>query len=151
MTGAARRQILATVEATNNLRLAAAAAGFAHSTFLVRVRRDPDLAGRLAVARRIGADRVLWEIMHPPGRPDPEDMEFADLPMPPATAEQCLLQLRYHRPDGAFQQHRWRVRPLPRPFEAHRPRIIASLNAWRRAEWHKETGEWRYPSEDPPE
>jgi hypothetical protein len=68
--------------------------------------------------------------------------------MPPTTVEQCLLQLIYHRADGPFQQNRWTRRPLPVPFEEMRPRIIARLNAWHRAEWHRETGTWDYPEEE---
>ncbi len=152
MTGAACRLLLATVAETNNLRLSAAAAGgVAHTTILARLRRDPALAVSLATARRIGADRVLWEIMHPPGRPDPAEADFAYLPMPETTVEQCLLQLGYHRPGGRFQRYRWRARPLPRPWEEYRPRVIARLNAWRRAEWFEVTGSWWYPSEDPTE
>lgn len=66
MTGAAGRLVLATVAETNNLRMAARAAGVAHSTILARCRLRPDLARELRVARRIGADRVMWQDLHPP-------------------------------------------------------------------------------------
>jgi hypothetical protein len=151
MTGAAQRLVLATVEETNNLRIATAAAGFASSSFIARMRLRPELAGRLAIARRIGADRAMWQIMNPPGRDS--DRDFRILPMPPLTVEQALLQLGFHRPDGRFQQSLWRRRAPPKPLAHYRPRILAKLAAFRRARWHEETGSWRFPeeSEDPTE
>ena len=149
MTAAAEQRFLGAVEETNNIRLAAAeAGGFAHTSLLARARRSPALAASLATARRIGADRVLWEIMHPPGRADPAAAEFACLPMPAMTVEQAMLQLIYHRPGGRFQHNRWTRRAPPVPFEQVKPRIIARLNAWQRAEWHRETGTWVYPDEE---
>lgn len=148
MTAEAARQILATVAETNNLRLAAAEAGFAHSSVLVRARHDPALARSLVLARRIGQDRVMWDDMHPPGRPDPADRDFAILPMPPTTVEQAMLQLIFHKPDGPFQRYRWRVRPPPRPFEHYAPGIRAKIAAIRRADWHAKTGRWVYPEEE---
>jgi len=63
-----------------------------------------------------------------------------------------------HRPFTRRQQRendrflealcRWRIGPRPVPLEKLRPRIIAKLNAWRRAEWHRERGTWRYPDEN---
>ena len=148
MTEAAEQRILARVEETNNLRLAAAAAGFAHTSFLARARLRPAVAGQLQVARRIGADRVMWQCLHPPGRPEPADAEFAHLPMPPTTAEQAIFQLAYHRPDGPLQRSFWRRRPRPIPFARVEPRIRAKLAAFRRASWHRETGKWRFPDEE---
>ena len=144
MTRAAEGRILAMVEETNNLRLAAAEAGFASPTVLARARLDPRLARALAIARRIGADRLLWELTDP-ARIDAR--EFAVLPIPPMTVEDVLFRLAFHRPDGRFQRYRWRRRARPVPFERLRPRIVAKLNAWRRAQWHAETGSWRYPEE----
>lgn len=147
MTAAAERRILATVGETNNIRLAAAEAGFAHSTILARARHDPALARNLALAQRIGQDRVMWAWMHPPGRPDPADHDFALLPMPPTSVDQALLQLVFHKPDGPFQRYRWRVRPLPKGIACYAPGIRAKISAMKRADWHAETGSWVYPEE----
>jgi hypothetical protein len=147
MTEAARQRFLATVEETNNIRMAAAGAGgFAHTTLLARARRCPAFAGALAVQRRIGQDRVVWSLIDP-ARADPDSWEIADLPMPKTTVEQAMFQLIYHCPDGAFQRDRERRRSPPRGIACYAPRIRARIAAMKRADWHRETGSWRFPDE----
>jgi hypothetical protein len=66
------------------------------------------------------------------------------------TVEQAILQLIYHRPDGPFQRSLWHRRPLPRGLAHYAPRIRARIDAMKRADWHAETGSWRFPDEPPP-
>lgn len=147
MTDAAGRHILATVGETNNVRLAARAAGFAHTSILARGSADPDFGGALRLSRRIGRDRVQWQGMEA-ARTGADDWRCDfDTPMPEMTAERAIIQLVYHWKDGRFQDE-VRRRPLPTPFSEVQPRIIAKLNAWRRAEWRRETGSWTYPDEE---
>lgn len=70
-----------------------------------------------------------------------------DCPTPPITAERAMIQLVYHWRDGRFQDEA-RRRRAPAPFSEVKPRIIARLNAWQRAEWHRETGSWRFDDEE---
>jgi hypothetical protein len=147
MTDAARRRILATVEETNNLRLAARAAGFAHTSLFARARAHPDFGRALDLTRRIGRDRVIWQGMEAARTAAATWRCDFDVPIAPIAAERALIQLVYHWRDGRFQDEARRRRP-PTPFSQLQPRIVAKLNAWRRAEWHRETGRWRYPDED---
>lgn len=146
MTETAGQLFLAAVQETNNIRLAAAGIGFAHSSLLTRARRCPDFACTLRLQRRIGQDRALWSLIDP-ARLDPESWEIADLPMPKMTVEQAMLQLIYHRPDGPFQRSWWHRQPLPVGIEKVAPRIRAKISAMKRADWHRQTGRWRYDGE----
>ena len=147
MTKAAEQRFFATLSETANIRLAAAASGFAHSSFLARARLRPDFARELEVSRRIGRDRVQWQWLEGRRR-DPEDWPFdVDRPIPRMTAEQAMLQLIYHAPDGPFRRSLWRRRTPPPAIERVAPRIRARLSAFARAEYHARTGRWRYEDE----
>ncbi len=148
MTDAAARHILATVEETNNLRLAARAAGFAHTSLIAKARAHPGFGRELAIARRIGQDRVLYEDVFSPGRADPDDWEPADRPLAKMTVDQAMLQLVYHRPDGVFARSWWHRRRPPRGIEVHAPRIRAKISALKRGIHYEATGSWRYPEEE---
>jgi hypothetical protein len=58
MTAAAEQLFLATLAGTNNIRLAAAAAGFAHSSPLARRRRSPAFAARMEEAAAAAPEAI---------------------------------------------------------------------------------------------
>ena len=132
MTRAAEGLFFTTLSETANLRMAAAAAGFAHSSVLAR-RARPAFAQALEMSREAGRDRVSW-LWREARRSDLAEWTFdASLPMPKMTAEQAILQLVYHCPDGPFQRSLWHRRPPPIPFAKVAPRIRVRFEAMRRA------------------
>ena len=147
MTAVAQALFFQTLSETANIRFAAAAAGFAHSSFLARARLRPAVAYELAVQRRIGRDRVTWRWLEAT-RTAADDWRFdPDRPMPTMTAAEAIQQLRYHEAEGEFQYQLWCRRSPPRPFAALAPRIIVKFEAWRRARHYEATGSWRYADE----
>ncbi len=153
MTKAAEQAFFSALGETANIRLAAAEAGFAHSSILARARRDPAFAHELRTRTAIAADRLVWAEVErslrsaacpEPGRRGDYDFN-PDIPIPPMTAEQAILQLTYHRQNGPFQTSRRITRPPP--FEKVAPRIRAKASAIRRHSFFERTGRWRYDGE----
>jgi hypothetical protein len=145
VTKAAEQAFLATLGETANIRLAAAEAGFAHTSFLARARRDPAFAREMRTLIAIAADRLVWARCE--GALSPvTDYDFdPDIPIPRMSVEQAILQLTYHRPDGPFQMSR-RATPPP-SLEKVAPRILAKVRAIKRHSHFVKTGRWRYAEE----
>jgi hypothetical protein len=146
MTPAAGRAFLAALADSANVRLAAAAAGFAPASFHARKRRDPAFAREMEVAIAIAADRLVWAQVERALRPADEGGPRADLPIPKMTVEQAMMQLMFHRPDGPFQRGRRRHARL-RDLAEVAPGIRAKISAIKRAGHFKRTGRWRYDDE----
>lgn len=101
----------------------------------------------MAVAVRIGRDRRMWARMQPTLRPPSERRELnAELPIPKTTAEQAILQLKFHG-GAARGRRRCGRRPWPVSLEKVAPGIRAKLAAFRRAMHFEESGSWVLPEE----
>lgn len=106
---AARQAFLAALSATANVRLAARAAGFAHSSFYRLRDYDPAFAREMRMALELGYDRIelaLLESFHPgSGREDAWRQN--DPPkVPPMTASQALQLLYLRQKEVRFWQER---------------------------------------------
>jgi len=165
MTKAAEQLFFSALSASANVRLAAAAAGFAHSSFYKRRDRHAPFAREMRISLRIGWER-LEGAMLVAGLPDnPEDnawREQHDLPpVPPLTADQALQLLALHDKSvnqGWEKPHRRKRRG--EPWETYTARLRAMWTAeknreaedeaLRRAAHYEATGDWRYEDEPAP-
>jgi hypothetical protein len=149
LTQAGRAALLDALAETASIRAAAAAIGIAHSSVLWRARRHPAFGRRLRATAAMARDRALWARTDPDRHGPREDWVFNadDRPIPPMTAEQAMLQLIFHNPDGPFQRSLRRRRRPPPPLEQVKGRILAKIRAFERAMHFEETGSWVYPGE----
>lgn len=108
--GAARQAFLAALSATANVRLAARAAGFAHSSFYRLREHDPAFAREMRLALQIGYDRIelaLIESFDPESYRDDAWRSNEPPPIPPMTAGQALQLLYLHQKEARL----WDERP----------------------------------------
>jgi hypothetical protein len=105
MTDAAQAHFLARLGASANLRLSAAEAGFAHSSFHRRRRRCPGFARAVEDNLDIACERLRsaifqsFDLLAGPqvGETEEEWLDrVADCPLPPMTVEEALTMLRHH-------------------------------------------------------
>lgn len=164
MTRGAEQAFLAALSASANIRLSAAAAGFAHSSFYRKRRARGWFAREMRLALKMGFERLecallaagmvgshehdRWRQCEPP-------------PIPPMTADQALQLLFLHEKSvrqGWDMPHRRRRRG--EPWEVYRERLAAMWTwqkereaeeaAMRRATRFEETGSWRHADEPEP-
>lgn len=137
---------LAALDATNNIRTAAAATGFAHSSILARARRSPRFARELATRRRIAADcllaRGLLEAADGSYLTDEALIQADEARIPWMDA---AIQLAHHDENGRLRRHydRLRLRHHETDLASARASILALC---REAHW-RETGNWRFEGE----
>jgi hypothetical protein len=155
LTPEAEQLFLAALAVGNNVRRAARAAGFAHSTFHRRARLMPDFARQMALARRIGADRLEHAAMasamasldaEGSGAPFAWQAEADDAEIPPMTVDQVLQFLAYRdraRRHGRAGGHA----PAPPTFEEASAQVMRAIQALERANHFRRTGEWRFEEE----
>ena len=96
---AARQAFLAALSATANVRLAARAAGFAHSSFYRLREYDPAFAREMRLALELGCERIelaLLESFDPDSCRDDAWRHNDPPPIPPMTAAQALQALFLH-------------------------------------------------------
>jgi hypothetical protein len=157
MTAAAERLYLAALAASANVRLAAAAAGFAHSSFYARRARWTGFGARMRQALRIGYDRLEYVVMertlealHGAETPDwLAEAIAATNPLPPLSFDQAFQQLCLHRNSVRLDA----MRPPGRPARVERTptqamaAIARNLDAIQRAGRYQVTGTWTLPGE----
>ncbi|MBO9714950.1 hypothetical protein [Sphingomonas sp.] len=171
MTRAAEQAFLAALAATANVRLAAAAAGFAHTSIYHRRRKFPAFAKAMDDALRIGFDRLECALLaatiaaDESQGPDAQWLHSLEAnPVPPMTAAQAIQQLAMHQRSVCHDEPREIMRRRM-PWEV----VSHLLQArWHREKWHREdrlarearaeargrryeeTGDWRAPDEPAP-
>lgn len=106
MTQAAQARFLAKVGGSANLRLAAAQAGFAHTSFHRRRRRCPAFARAVEDNLDFACERLRsavfqsFDLLAGPqiGESEEEWLDrVEDCPLPPMTVEEAMTLLRHHR------------------------------------------------------
>lgn len=133
MTRAAEQAFLRALSATANVRLSAAAAGFAHASFYARRRTARAFAREMRLALEMGYDRLELAaiVSAAPGSYADDGWRHNDPPpIPPMTADQALQLLFLHNKtvrQGWDQPHRRRRRG--ESDETHRQRLIAMWTA----------------------
>lgn len=105
MTRAAEQAFLGALSASANVRLSAAAAGFAHSSFYARARKAETFAKEMRAALRIGYDRLECALIERAVY-DENDLagdeadwrdHIGDNPLPPLRPDEALQLLWHHR------------------------------------------------------
>jgi hypothetical protein len=156
MTDAAEQAYLAALAANANIRLAAKAAGFAHSSFYARRRTWVGFDARMGQALRIGYDRLEYVVMERTlqaltGAEEQGWLGAAirDNPLPPLTFGQAFQVLCLHRNtvrlDGMRPPgRRSKVEPSP---GAAMFALGRNIDAITRANHYQTTGTWTLPGE----
>ena len=164
MTKAGEQAYFRALGATANVRLAAAAAGFAHSAFYARQRARPAFAREMRLALAQGYERVELAALAaalPESHEDDAWRHNDPPPVPPMTADQALQLLFLHEKSvhqSWSQPHRRKRRGEPwetyterlRAMWCHEKRVEAEDAALRRAAQYEATGDWRLPEEPEP-
>lgn len=165
MTKAGEQAFLAALSASANVRLSAAAAGFAHSSFYARRReRASAFAREMRLALTMGYDRLEAAALAaalPESHADDEWRQRELPPIPPMSADQALQLLFLHEKSvrqGWEQPHRRRrrnesdARYAMRLFLMWRAeqRQVREEAAGARAERYMDAGDWRFADELPP-
>jgi hypothetical protein len=164
MTKQAEQAFFSALSATANVRLSAAAAGFAHSSFYARRRRCPAVAREMRLALKMGWERLECAALAagmPESHADDAWRHNDPPPIPPLTADQALQLLWLHEKSvqqGWDMPHRRRRRGEPWETYTERLRAMwtvqqnrsAEDDAVRRALHYEETGSWRFADEAPP-
>jgi hypothetical protein len=154
MTRAAEQAFFRALSASANVRLAAAAAGFAHSSFYARKRAYAPFAREMRFAIAIAGDRLEAALtqralqLFGEGAPW-RGLAPDDNPLPPMTVSQCIHLVTLHRirdrpRAGADGAGRW-----PAPFEETGEGLDRAREAAVRASHYEATGSWRFPDEPP--
>jgi hypothetical protein len=100
MTKAAEQLFLAALSASANVRLAAAAAGFAHSSFYALARRSPAFAREMRLALEMGYERLEGALLEGFCAESYEDDSWRHNeppPIAPMTPDQALQLLHLHQ------------------------------------------------------
>ena len=100
MTKAAEQAFLSALAATCNVRLSAAAAGFTHSAFYQRAKKDPGFRREWRMALAQGHERLelaLLEGFLPASHEDDAWRHNDPLPIPPMTPHMAIQLLAMHR------------------------------------------------------
>lgn len=156
MTDAAERHYLGALAATANVRLAAAATGFAHSSFYRRRDRWVGFRMRMNQALAIGYDRIEYVVMERTLQAFSGAEAQGWLaeairanPLPPLSFDQAFQTLCLHRNtvrlDGARPPGR-RAQVEPNPAQAMFA-IGRNVDALLRANHYHATGTWTLPGE----
>lgn len=157
MTEAAERHYLAALAASANVRLAAAATGFAHSSFYARRKNWVGFGARMGQALRIGYDRLEYVVMERTletihGAQEGQGWlaeAIRDNPLPPLSFNQAFQTLCLHRNTVRLDGHRPPGRPSkvePNPHAAMFA-IGRNIDALGRADHYHMTGTWTLPGE----
>jgi hypothetical protein len=165
MTRQGEQAFFFALSATANVRLSAAAAGFAHSAFYARKRQRPYFAREMRFSLTMGYDRVeeaaLASAM-PDSHEDDAWRHNDPPPIPPMTASQALQLLCLHNKTVRLSwdlPHRRKRRGEPWETYTERLRAMwvnekgreAQDEALRRSARYEATGDWHLPGEKPPE
>ncbi|HEV2746202.1 MAG TPA: hypothetical protein VGW34_02765 [Allosphingosinicella sp.] len=164
MTEAAGQAFCRALAACANVRLAAAAVGFAHSSFYARKRRHKPFAREMRLALEMGYERVEWAALAaalPESHADDGWRHADPPPVPPMSPDQALQLLCLHEKSvrqSWDQPHRRRRRGESEATYVERLRAMwatekcreAEDAAVRRAARYEATGGWRLPGEEPP-
>jgi hypothetical protein len=165
MTKAAEQAFFSALSATANVRLSAAAAGFAHSSFYARRAKGGAFAREMRLSLKIGWQRLEAALLAaglPESHEDDAWREDHELPpIPPLTPDQALQLLVLHDKSVNLsweQPHRRRRQGEPWETYTERLRAMwraekgreAEEEALRRAAHYEETGDWRLPDEPGP-
>lgn len=164
MTKAAEQAFFAALSASANVRLSAAAAGFAHSSFYARARQAKAFAREMRLALKAGYERLEAAALAaalPESYADDGWRHNDPPPIPPMTADQAFQLLCLHEKSvrqGWERPHRRRRRNECE--STYRERLCAmwtaekarerEQDALRRAAQYEATGDWRLPEEPPP-
>lgn len=164
MTQAAEQAFFRALSASANVRLSAAAAGFAHSSFYARARAHRAFAREKRLALEMGYERLeiaAFAAALPESYEDDGWRHNDPPPIPPMTANQALQLLVLHEKSvrqGWERPHRRRRRGESEAAYVERLRAMwtaekareAEDAAVRRAARYEGTGDWRLPEEPPP-
>ena len=164
MTKAAEQAFFRALSATANVRLSAAAAGFAHSSFYARKRARAAFAREMRLALEMGYDRLECAALAAGLANSHEDDGWRHNdppPIPPLTADQALQTLCLHEKSvrqSWDQPHRRKRRGEPwetyterlRAMWTHEKAREAEDEALRRAARYERTGDWRLEGEEAP-
>ena len=159
MTDAAEQLYLAALSATANVRLAAAATGFAHSSFYARRARHGSFAKEERLAIEIACDRMNWALLQrahatlsPAWRIQGPDA-FA---LPAMTTGECLQLIVMHQNAavkhggwGAWSNWRATAGGSAEAAAAEAAALRDQFSA-ERARHYEATGSWRLPDEPAP-
>jgi hypothetical protein len=169
MNAAAERRFLHALAATANVRLSAAAAGFAHSSFYARARKARPFAREMRGALEMAYDRLEWSLLQsaiPYGDGVAAWRHDEPAPVPPMSADQMLQLLFLHEKSvrqSWEKPHRRKRRG--EPWETYTERLRAMWvaekareaeeeqsrrHARRRAECYETSGDWRLEGEAAP-
>lgn len=164
MTKAAEQAFFVALCATANVRLAAAAAGFAHSSFYAKKRARRAFAREMRLALEMGYDRLEWAMLAAglEGSHEDDGWRHNDPPpIPPMTPGEALQLLSLHEKSvrqSWDQPHRRKRRG--EPWETYTERLRAMWTsekareaedaALRRVLRYEETGGWRFDDEPAP-
>jgi hypothetical protein len=155
MTAHAEQLFFRALAASANVRLSAAAAGFAAATFYGKKRTRPWFAGEMRYAVTIGCDRledVLMERVNElfgEAAPWREGAFGDDNPLPRMTVGQCIHLVTLHQNRDRLRERIDRQKSRPAPFEETRDGYRRRREAAARARHYEATGDWRFPHEPP--
>ncbi|PWG01482.1 hypothetical protein [Sphingosinicella humi] len=163
MTKAAEQAFLRALAASANVRLAAAAAGFAHSSFYARARESRAFAREMRLALQMGYDRLEAALLAaglPDSHEDDDWRESEPLPIPPMTPHQALQLLFLH--EKSVRQMWEKPHRRRRRGESDETLRLRLMTMWtaerrrgaedaavRRAARYEESGDWRFEDEPP--
>ena len=164
MTAAAEQAFLRALSASANVRLSAAAAGFAHSSFYARKRKRRPFAREMRLALKMGWDRLelaLLEAGLADSHADDQWRHNDPPPVPPMSADQALQLLHLHNKTvnlGWDEPHRRKRRGETQAVYVERLRAMWSSEKAREAEdaalaraaRYQRSGDWRLEDEPPP-
>jgi hypothetical protein len=165
MTKKGEQAFFFALSATANVRLAAAAAGFAHSAFYSRKRQRPYFAREMRLSLTMGYDRVEEAALAaalPESHEDDAWRHNDPPPIPPMTASEALQLLFLHNKSVRLSWDRpHRRKRRGEPWETYTARLTAMWTAekkreaddeaLRRSARYEATGDWHLPGEKPPE
>jgi hypothetical protein len=163
MTKQGEQAFFFALSATANVRLAAAAAGFAHSAFYAKKRTRIAFAREMRLSLTMGYDRVEEAALAaamPESHQDDAWRHNDPPPIPPMTAGQALQLLFLHNKTVRLSWDRpHRRKRRGEPWETYTERLSAMWvaekgreaedAALRRAARYEATGDWRLPEEPP--
>ena len=153
-------RFLRALAASANVRLSAAAAGFAHTSFYWRKRRDPDFAARMADALALGYDRLELALLESacnaldsPDRDDetlhPDCGDHAPEPvLPPMTVDGAFQLLRLHHRTQREGLRHPRAIPAEPSIDDVKADILRRLAAAKRRKRYEDTGHWEEGERD---
>lgn len=163
MTRAAEQAFFAALSASANVRLSAAAAGFAHSSFYARRRKAAAFAREMRLALKQGYERLELAALvaaRPESHADDRWRHNQPPPIPPMSPDQALQLLFLHEKSvhqSWEQPHRRRRHGEPWETYTERLRAMwrseksreAEAAALRRAARYETSGDWRFADEQP--